>query len=699
MRHEWQYCSLGGVVRVKIGSGEDIAHLGELDEKMWTVLSCPTDGLEMDKRTLALIDSDHDGKIRVAEVVASAKWLCSVVKDKDLILRGDTSLPLDQIDISSPEGLKLYNAAKQIVDNLNLDKQEITLEHALDSAKIFAGTRFNGDGIITAGSTDDEQLKALIAECIATCGSVNDRSGEAGVDADKIAAFYAACADYLAWNEAGTAEVFPFGDKTAAAYAACNALKEKVADFYKRCALLRYDSDAAASVSISVAKIDEISACPLAKPVESGILPLEGLNPDWQAAFDTLMGLVGSQAYEDGISLAAWKSLCAKFDAFAAWSGAKKGAAVESLGLDRVKAVLTENRKEELLALVEKDKECAEEASSIDGLQKLMLLYRDFYKLLSNFVIFTDFYNRKDGNMSLFEMGKLYIDQRCCNLCIKVADMGKHADMAKLSGMFLIYCKCTSKLRAASMDIVAVMTDGSISELRPGKNGVFYDRAGLDWDAVITKIVDNPVSIRQAFWDPYRKFWNFCVGLINKSAADKEGKVTADLQKIATDASAKAPGAAPEAKSSFDIAKFAGIFAAIGLAIGAIGNFIKDVVAGVSSAEWWELVVGIVAILLVISGPSCFIAWSKLRKRNLGPVLNANGWAVNSRVLVNILFGAKLTSIAKYPKLNLADPYSTKTPAWKKWLIFAIFLIIIAFVVLVWTGVIDLGLDKIFPKK
>ena len=32
--YPWQYCSLGGVVRVNITSGEDIAHLGELDQTL-----------------------------------------------------------------------------------------------------------------------------------------------------------------------------------------------------------------------------------------------------------------------------------------------------------------------------------------------------------------------------------------------------------------------------------------------------------------------------------------------------------------------------------------------------------------------------------------------------------------------------------------------------------------------------------------
>lgn len=58
-KYEWQYCSLGGAIRVKIGSGEDIAHLGELDQKLWTVLSCPVEGLEFDKQTLEYLDTER----------------------------------------------------------------------------------------------------------------------------------------------------------------------------------------------------------------------------------------------------------------------------------------------------------------------------------------------------------------------------------------------------------------------------------------------------------------------------------------------------------------------------------------------------------------------------------------------------------------------------------------------------------------
>lgn len=95
-KYDWQYCSLGGAIRVKIGSGEDIAHLGELDQKLWTVLSCPVDGLEFDRQTLEFLDADKDGKIMVKEVVQAAEWLTSVIKDKDTILNGGQCAETEQ---------------------------------------------------------------------------------------------------------------------------------------------------------------------------------------------------------------------------------------------------------------------------------------------------------------------------------------------------------------------------------------------------------------------------------------------------------------------------------------------------------------------------------------------------------------------------------------------------------------------------
>ena len=210
------------------------------------------------------------------------------------------------------------------------------------------------------------------------------------------------------------------------------------------------------------------------------------------------------------------------------------------------------------------------------------------------------------------------------------------------------------------MTIVAAMTVGEIRNLKVGKNALFYDRQGRDWEAEVVKIIDNPISIGQAFWSPYRKLGEWVSGLITKSAAEKEKKSFADMT-----AKLQTPPAAGQTSqpAPFDIAKFAGIFAAIGMAIGALGTFLTgllDEVGKIAENGWWAIPALIICILLAISGPSMVLAWMKLRKRNLAPLLNANGWAVNADAIVNVLFGNTLTEQAQYPIMKLKDPFQKK---------------------------------------
>ena len=698
-KYKWTFNNIGGVTRVNITCGEDIAHLGELDQKLWTVLSCPVNGLEFDSKTLALMDTNGDGKIHVGEVVAAAEWLCAVLNDPDILIKNTDTLPLAAINQENEEGKKLYNSAQQILKNLGkADSDSISIADSSDSVAIFAKTQFNGDGIITPASADDETLKAVIAQVIATVGSKVDRSGEAGIDADLIAAFYTACADYAAWQDAATPEVLTFGDGTESALAACEALKDKISDYFMRCKLTAFASGKADALDVTAGQIEalsgknlsesdsDIAACPLSHVTADAVLPYKGINPAWQGAFDALRTQVLDVIFPDADSLSEeqWQNVLARFGAYTAWKGAKKGDAVESLGIDAVRAVLADDKQAALVELVDKDKALTDEANSIDNVDKLMHLVRDFYTLLRNYVAMTDFYQSYKGDVkAIFQAGTLYIDQRSTDLCIRVADMGKHGDMAGLSGMFIIYCDCTSKVKGQTIQIAAVLTDGDVDALRPGTNAIFYDRDGHDWDAVITKIVDNPISVRQAFLRPYKKLANWITDKINKTAADKEAASTEGLLSKA-DTVSQNPADAAAKKPAFDIAKFAGIFGALSLGLGMLGTALVGFFTGIV-AKWYYLPLLIVGIIVVISGPSMFIAWNKLRKRNLAPVLNANGWAINSKVLVNTRFGATMTKLAKYPKVNTPDPFAKKTPTWLKWLRTILLLLVVAFAVLFFT--------------
>ena len=712
-KYNWEFANIGGSSRVKISKGEDIAHLDELDPKMWTVLSCPVTGLEIDSKSLSYMDLDGDSKLRINDITGVAKWITSVLKDSNLVLKGSDSIDINNLNVDDANGAKLYNSAQQILKNLGKEGTVISLADTADITAIFAKTQFNGDGVITESSSDNADDKAAIAAAVATTGGVADRSGVQGVNAELIEAFYKNLADYISWSDSAVAA--PFGENTDKVIAAYNALDAKVKDYFMRSKLAAFSPDSTASLDIQTsriesisaenlsAKTDEIASYPLAHVTGKAEIDLSAaINPVWADSFNTIKTLALDPA-KTVMTAEDWAAVGAKFAEYVAWNGAKAGAAVESLGVDAIKDFLAKDRKAALLELVEKDWALKEEAENIEMVDKFLHIFRDFYRLLRNFVTLNDFYDKDKKVKAIFQSGTLIVDQRACDFCMKVADMGKHNASAAASGMYLLYCDCTNKHKPGTLQIVAAVTVGDIGDFMVGKNGIYYDNAGVEWDAVITKIVDNPISVSQAFWSPYRRMATTVENLINKSAADKDAKMMAK----ATESINSAPAAAaattadgkPAATPPFDIAKFAGIFAALGMAVGMIGTALTAIFKGIFSLSWWQLLLAFAGILLVISGPAMVMAWMKLRRRNIAPLLNANGWAVNAASKISIPFGETLTATPKYPKMNLKDPYAkTGMPTWKKVLI-TIVVLGAAFVALWLTNKLEFaGLKSPLPK-
>jgi hypothetical protein len=186
----WAFFRAGGFDQVKLESGSDLMHLGELDQKLWVALACPTSGLELDPRTLALIDTDKDGRVRASELINAATFACRNLKNSDDLLMGGASLSLSAINDTVPEGKTLLSAARQILDNIGKpEATAITVEDVSDPARIFAESAFNGDGVITELSTDpnDEVTRAVIREIMdhhlsgqrpGSLGPAGDHAGE-----------------------------------------------------------------------------------------------------------------------------------------------------------------------------------------------------------------------------------------------------------------------------------------------------------------------------------------------------------------------------------------------------------------------------------------------------------------------------------------------------------------------------------------
>lgn len=706
--HTWHFFRAGGFDQVQLRNGADILALDQLDQKLWMALSCPTRGIEFDTKTLDLIDTDNDGRIRAPEIIAAAKWAGTRLKTPNDLVKSSPSLPLNAINDATPEGKQLLASAKQILVNLGkADATSITAEDTTDTTKIFAQTTFNGDGIIPADSAEDDATKAVINDVIACLGADTDRSGKPGISQAKADQFFAEAQAFSNWWKKAETDptILPLSDATVSAASVFRSLKPKVDDYFARCRLAAFDSRALAALNreekefLALAAKDltitstEIAGFPLARIEPGKPLPLkEGVNPAWAGAvaqFETLVirPLLNGQ---NAVTEADWLTISDRFAAYEAWSASKGGVAVEKLGLTRVREILASPAKEAIARLVEKDRALEPEANAIAAVDKLVRLHRDLFHLLNNYVSFRDFYARTDK--AVFQVGTLYLDQRACDLCVRVDDAAKHAALAGMAKAYLAYCDCVRKSTGEKLTIAAAFTAGDSDNLMVGRNGIFYDRQGRDWDATITKVVENPISIRQAFWSPYKKFVRFIEEQVAKRAAAADAASTAKLQTAAetTVAADQTKPPAPASKK-FDV----GTVAALGVALGALSAVLAGFVGGFIKLTWWQMPLALLAIMLAISLPSMVIAWLKLRQRNLGPILDANGWAVNARAKINTPFGGSLTQVARLPAgahRDLADPFAEKKRPWKLWLVL---LALVGMAFAWWQG----NFDRYLPER
>lgn len=681
--HRWRFFRLGGFDQVWLETEDDIRNLASLDQKLWAALSCPVHGLEFDPHTLAMFDTDGDGRVRATEILQAVAWVSSMLKNMDSLLAGSSSLPLEAIDTSHPEGQALLASARHILTYLGKQHAEtIALDDLASIENFFLNSPFNGDGVITPLCADTPATRTLIEEIMLCAGSVQDRSAEPGLGAEQIQTFFSAAHDYLAWYDIAQNQadkLLPFGDSTAEAAAIVRAIGPKIDDFFTRCALAAFDPKAQEPLNPALATYEtlalhnlaahtELEAFPLAQIRAAAALPLHsGLNPAWASAVEQLRTVVLTPLFgaQDSLTQDQWQQLVTTLAPFEDWWAAKAGAMVEPLGQDRVREILSGSGQTALETLLTQDLAQASQIDNFDNVSRLVYFNRDLMNLLNNFVAFRDFYGQE--RKAIFQAGTLYLDGRACELCIRVDNPDAHAELASLSRMYLAYCQCTRCGSSEQMTIVAAFTGGDADNLMVGRNGIFYDNKGQDWDATIIKIVDHPISVAQAFWAPYKRIARMIGEQVEKFAAAKDQAVDAGAGAKLTEITTKTD--AP-AKTPFDVGKFAGIFAAIGLALGAIGTALASIVGGFLSLPLWQMPLTIGAVLMMVSGPSMLIAYIKLRQRTLGPILDAGGWAINSRASINIPFGATLTKMAELPpgaQRSLRDPFAEKKTPWKRW--------------------------------
>ncbi len=487
MAHAWKWIREGRMAQVKLATGEDIAHLAELDKKCWAAISMPTTGVRFDARMLELMDTDGDGRIRTPEVLAAIAFLQAKGVDLNALF------------------------------------------------------------------TPDEADKKRLADVLALEADV--------AAAEPSAADKKALAD---WEIAGKSpEVLTLGEATKGAEAALAAVEPLIDAFF--------------------APPEDM---PLVTEEPDVTLPLKDhLNPKHVEAIRSFAESCVKPILGDASTLdrLAWKKVKAAFAPYRAWASSKPVMNAGKMG-----------------ELVEEEKVLR---------YKLGLL-----EFLENYVSMRRLY--APNELATFQMGTLRIDGKELSLCFHVASEAAHSALSGKSNCCVIYLKLTRPSEKAERAICAVVTAGKVAQLYVGRNGVFYDRDGKDWEAVVTKVVEAEVSLMEAFWAPWRKLGEGIKGMVTKFLGDKQASAQTKVDAGAQ--SAQAGGAA-----------MASSVAAIGIGIGMVGAAAASLMAALAYLSGSERAVSVVALILGVSLPSAILTACKLRRRDLGAILNAGGWAIN----------------------------------------------------------------------
>ncbi len=696
--YPWTIKHTGGIFQVQLKSVKDLEALATLDPKLWVALSCPVNDLEIDRRTLSLIDYDDDGRVRIEEMRNAVAWTVKRLAKPDSLFTGG-DLPLDAINTSDAEGEKLLASAKQILANMGAsDATTISVEQAANTAKIYGQSRLNGDGVIAKDATDIGELQQLIGEIMDCLGAETDRSGEPGITQKKLDTFFAELKTYEAWWTQGEIDsakgeaIFPLGDSTPDAFTHLLAVESKIDDFFARCQLAAFDERAEAplnhdvSLYKSIATEDfsssrkDIEQLPLAKVSGTSTVPLfTGINPEWKQRMQTLCEQVVRPlkiGTGDSLELDEWQTIKSRFSAYRKWRESKPKTNTEKLYIKRVREILASDQGPQLAALLAEDHALAPRMKSVDAVEKLARFHRDLIRVLNNFVNFNDFYD--EAQPAIFQAGVLYLDGRECRLCLRVSNPAKHAVLATLSRAFVAYCECRRKDSPKKFYIAAVFSAGDSANLIVGRNGIFQDHQGRLWDTTIVRLIENPISIREAFLMPYVRVGRFIGDKLEKWAVTRDKAMQKQMEtgvetvgSTASDKKGKDSSA-----SSGNIGGVAGMIAAGGIALGAVGAGLASLFDTLKALAWWELPLVISGVILMISLPSMIIAWLKIRKRTLAPLLDASGWAVNGRTLISPKLGRSLTTSATLPIASCCQ-FDERSQV-RKWLWIALGVAIIA---------------------
>ncbi|MDP8216132.1 MAG: hypothetical protein P9L98_02275 [Candidatus Kaelpia imicola] len=281
--------------------------------------------------------------------------------------------------------------------------------------------------------------------------------------------------------------------------------------------------------------------------------------------------------------------------------------------------------------MIAKDLAAADDLNQIHNLEKLILYQRWLMELANNFVSFKNLYSPQ--NRSLLEMGRLVIDGREMTFTMKVQDRSIHKKIAGNSYIYLLYLEITGRQeKDIRFEIVAAVTSGNTGRLRIGKRGIFFTIDGIEWDAEIVDIVENPISLWESVRAPFKQITDLVKKQIDKFSKSRQDKLETAIS----------------SPSGSGIAR--DLLLGGGIAIAALGSSFAYITKAFSQVKLVHILGMLVGLAIVVILPGMIIGFTKIGKRDMSVLLEASGWAVNVQIRLNAALGRLFTHTPRLPK-------------------------------------------------
>ncbi len=695
-----RFRNFGGIYQFTVATEDDLAKIDTLDPARWAATSAPTPDLHCDTAFLRYLDPDGTKRVRVSQIVAARNWAFARLARKDILRLHTDVFPIEAID-TGDVGKRLRAVADRVnTEQGAADRSKVGLADVRGYKAGYHKLLANGDGVIPPDVVGDVEVAGFIRDAMAMVGSVRDRGGSDGIDKTLLDRFVGQAKAWLDWR-AGTVAAGVWGEDTAPAWEIVQALDGRIEAWFLYCDLLRQENPApealrlkdddirALRVGPTAALEHHLAEAPLAAPVSNGELLLSGpINAVYREKFAVLRTKVLSRALggRPVLTREAWREIKATLGVYGTWLAAKPQEPMDTLGEERVRAMLSSGLADKVYTLIAQDLAAQAEIDQVDDLEKLLLCVRWLVDLANNVVNFSAIY-RPDAT-ALVEKGSLVIDGRRLDFCLLVTDRAAHKAVASESLCFLVYAKITSREGGDTVyEIVAPVTAGEKGRIHVGKRGIFIDLDNKEFDAQVVEIVENPISVREAAFAPFRRAaaligskieeWTSSAAAAQDHALQDRATATVTAARTEVehtvdpmgtvaghDAEASptpvAPAAAATASSAAHppAARSEGLninsmVVGGGVALAGLGAILASLFSALTSLKGWVAIFGMIAVVMSISA---LAGWLKLRRRDMSLILEANGWAVNVHMKITARIAQVFVFTPDLPKESVLDP-------------------------------------------